>query len=340
MALRDTIMNDAADVRVSYIISTRNRARFLAQALANVREYITPQDELLVMDGGSTDDTPAVIAANRDLVWLFVSEPDKGEAHGLNKGMLAARGRIIKFLTDDDYIFPLAMGQAIELMESNPQVDALLCGGESCTWDEPSGQMRWRKYLYLPPGRRLADDARNIIVFTTCGLGLLIRQRLVTQVGLLDTTFKAVDTNYLARLIAHKVDFRYAHLKLFRHCEYSHSGQLDELKMARDRMRAMLVAGRWDLCVPKANDPSGSDLVMAQLLGLDKVSFGRALSLCMIYAEWLRRLGLGFLLWPFACVGRVAAAALLALRRIFRKAAVTIPPAAQEAEVNWDGSLH
>jgi hypothetical protein len=144
----------------------------------------------------------------------------------------------------------------------------------------------------------------------------------------------------MARLIAHKVDFRYAHLKLFRHCEYPHSGQLEELKMARDRMRAMLVAGRWDLCVPRAYYPAGSDLVMAQVLGLDKVPFGRSLSLCMIYAEWLRRLGLGFLLWPFACVGRLFATALLPLRRIFRKAAVTIPPAAEEAEVNWDGTLH
>ena len=45
-----------SSARVSYIITTRNRASFLDKALENVREFITPEDELIITDGGSTDD--------------------------------------------------------------------------------------------------------------------------------------------------------------------------------------------------------------------------------------------------------------------------------------------
>src|SRR5438094_178863 len=93
-------------IRVSYLISTKNRAKYLAQTLHNVREFITPADELIVIDGASTDDTRQVVEANKDIVTSFLSEPDRGEAHGFNKGILLSRGEFIKFVTDDDYIYP------------------------------------------------------------------------------------------------------------------------------------------------------------------------------------------------------------------------------------------
>jgi nucleoside-diphosphate-sugar epimerase len=50
-------MPTSEPVRVSYIIRTRNRAQCLSTTLDNVREFPALKDELLVMDGGSTDDT-------------------------------------------------------------------------------------------------------------------------------------------------------------------------------------------------------------------------------------------------------------------------------------------
>src|SRR5712692_3457942 len=102
-------MHNKQDVRVSYILTTRNRAPFLDKALANVREYITPEDELIVIDGASTDDTAEVIEKHGDIVSVFQSEPDYGEAHGFNKGILLSRGQIIKILSDDDYLYPDAV---------------------------------------------------------------------------------------------------------------------------------------------------------------------------------------------------------------------------------------
>ena len=51
----------STEKRVSYLISTKNRAEYLDRTLQNVREFITPQDELIIMDGGSTDNTTEII---------------------------------------------------------------------------------------------------------------------------------------------------------------------------------------------------------------------------------------------------------------------------------------
>ncbi len=48
---------DQGPVRVSYAVVTRNRSSHLRALLANVREFIEPEDELIVVDGGSTDET-------------------------------------------------------------------------------------------------------------------------------------------------------------------------------------------------------------------------------------------------------------------------------------------
>ena len=104
-------MTTQDNVRVTYLITTRNRGKFLKQTLSNVREFITPEDELIIIDGLSTDDTREVVEHNRDIVGTFLSEKDFGEAHAFNKGLFRARGRYIKPITDDDYYYPDAMRQ-------------------------------------------------------------------------------------------------------------------------------------------------------------------------------------------------------------------------------------
>src|SRR6516164_5681794 len=118
-------MRPQEDIRVTYLITTRNRGKFLKETLANVREFITPEDELLIIDGLSTDDTHEVVENNKDIVKTFVSEKDFGEAHAFNKGLFRAHGRYIKPLTDDDYYYPDSMRQLIQEMERNPDLDAI-----------------------------------------------------------------------------------------------------------------------------------------------------------------------------------------------------------------------
>jgi GT2 family glycosyltransferase len=258
--LADTNRDPAKSVRVSYIISTRNRAKFLAEALRNAREFITPADELIIVDGASTDDTANVVEANRDIVTKFISEPDRGEAHGFNKGILASRGELIKFLTDDDYTYPDAMRQAVSIMESHPEIEAMVCGGESFVFEPQLQKNRFVEYVWLPPDRRQADGLQNVFCHAYCGVGLVLRRRTIAQAGLLDTSYLIVDTEYMARLLTHQLKFVYADIKLFRHIEYDHSGVKRMNERLRDVMRIVKRMERWDMIDHDGRFPEGAVL--------------------------------------------------------------------------------
>src|SRR3989338_8323943 len=102
--------------RVSYIIATKNRAKIFDKKFLKLRQLLKPQDELIIIDGFSSDTTLDVIKKNIDIVDIYISEPDQGPAHAVNKGMLLAHGRYIKEFPDDDEIYPEAMEKALKVM--------------------------------------------------------------------------------------------------------------------------------------------------------------------------------------------------------------------------------
>ncbi len=90
----------------SVVIATHNRARELADCLASLARQSRPdQFEVVVVDNGSQDATPAVIAqaAGDRVRGIWVPDPNRAKAR--NAGIAAARGRIIIFC-DDDTIAP------------------------------------------------------------------------------------------------------------------------------------------------------------------------------------------------------------------------------------------
>jgi glycosyltransferase involved in cell wall biosynthesis len=275
-------------VRVSYIMTTKNRSKYFAKALQNIREFITTKDELIIIDGGSTDETLKLIKKNRDIISYFESEKDYGEAHALNKGILQSRGKLLKILTDDDYIYPKALRQAISVLERNPQIDAIQCGGEAYNVNEKTGETSILFYEQVFPEVEIAHNLLHVSTYCPCGLGLVLTRKIISRAGLFDTTFRAVDLSYMSKLILCNANFKYLNISLFRHMNYEHSGENFVRDIHRDEARAYLDHGLWEQTM-RVETP-----VLEKVLGLDKVPYGRQLLRSIKLLDLLRRKHLTF----------------------------------------------
>lgn len=90
---------------ISIVVSVLNGAGTLQKCLDSVAGQTYPARELIVIDGGSTDDTRELLQRNQSKLAYWVSEPDRGIYHAWNKGLARARGEWICFLGADDYLW-------------------------------------------------------------------------------------------------------------------------------------------------------------------------------------------------------------------------------------------
>jgi len=101
---------------VSIIIPSYNQGKFIRETIDSCLNQDYRPIEILVMDGGSKDETLAVLKSYDapELVW--VSEPDKGVVDAANKGMVRAMGDIITIQSSDDVFLPGAITIAVETL--------------------------------------------------------------------------------------------------------------------------------------------------------------------------------------------------------------------------------
>ncbi len=110
-------------VKVSVITPSFNHARFLRRTLDSVRSQQQVggglELEHIVVDGGSTDGTIEILRSCGPEV-LWISEPDRGQADALNKGLAMATGEIIGWLNSDDVYEPGALAAVLAVMYAEP----------------------------------------------------------------------------------------------------------------------------------------------------------------------------------------------------------------------------
>ena len=110
---------------MSVLTPSYQQGRFLGDCIASVRNQTYPEVEQIVCDGGSTDETIDVLRAAPDTV-RWVSEPDRGQSHALNKAFEMSRGEIIGWLNSDDAYFDReAVARVVEIFAQRPEVDVV-----------------------------------------------------------------------------------------------------------------------------------------------------------------------------------------------------------------------
>lgn len=92
--------------RISVITPSLNQGRFLRRTLESVLSQDYPDLELIVMDGGSTDESVSILREYDSQLTYWVSQPDGGQPQALNLGLSRATGQVIAYLNSDDWYAP------------------------------------------------------------------------------------------------------------------------------------------------------------------------------------------------------------------------------------------
>lgn len=88
--------------KITVITICFNIGNELEQTIKSVIGQSYPNIEYIIIDGGSTDDTMAVLKRYKDNISLIVSEPDKGVYDAMNKGVRLATGDYVNFMNGGD----------------------------------------------------------------------------------------------------------------------------------------------------------------------------------------------------------------------------------------------
>jgi glycosyltransferase involved in cell wall biosynthesis len=177
------IAGDGAEITelVTVIMSVRNRAEAIVDAIASVRRQSYPHWELLVVDDGSTDETRAVVRSLADIdtrVRLIEQEPT-GVSSARNRGLRAARGDLVAFLDSDNRWMPRFLEYSLRAMAAG-SLPAVHSGVEL---HRDGGEIRYRG---LSGTRADLLYAGNFIDLNS----FVARRSLLAEVGGFDESLK------------------------------------------------------------------------------------------------------------------------------------------------------
>lgn len=186
-------MTDQTRPLVSIITPSFNQAAFLPATLDSVLSQDYKHLELIVMDGGSTDGSVAILEAQTDSRLTWVSEPDRGQSHALNKGMARAQGEFLTYLNSDDLLTPHTVAFIVDYFETHAEADFLF--GDCVLIDE-----RGKPFSL---GQGVPFNLRDALTSSPPGLwqqGAFWRRRVYERIGDFDETLHyTMDTEYWVR---------------------------------------------------------------------------------------------------------------------------------------------
>jgi glycosyltransferase involved in cell wall biosynthesis len=140
---------------ISVLIDTYNHGDFIEQAVESVlaQDFPAKQMEILVVDDGSTDDTPQRLLKYADRI-RYLRKENGGQASAINVGIAHVKGEVVAFLDGDDVWLPNKVSRVIQEFQSNPR--AVFVYHKFSFWDSRDGR-EWDPEWPLISGDVVAD---------------------------------------------------------------------------------------------------------------------------------------------------------------------------------------
>lgn len=105
--------------RITVVTPSLNQGRFLEETILSVLGQQYPNLEYIIMDGGSTDDSVAIIRRYEKHLAYWISEKDDGQAAAINSGFARATGEILAWLNSDDMYLPGTLSHVARMLDTN-----------------------------------------------------------------------------------------------------------------------------------------------------------------------------------------------------------------------------
>jgi len=171
--------------KISVIIPTYNREKYIAQAVESVLSQDYPNIEIIVVDDGSVDGTREIAAHYGDKI-RYLQQENSGIASARNAGVAAAQGDLIAWLDSDDYYESGKLTAQMKYLNEHPEAEIVFTKYENFTEDEITPAIQ----------ARLSSEVDNRYYLASS----LAKRSLVDEVGMRDGKYKAAeDTDWVLR---------------------------------------------------------------------------------------------------------------------------------------------
>ena len=180
------VLTDTQAPLVSVIIPTFNRAWTVGSAIDSVIVQNYPNFELIVVDDGSSDHTPALLSAYKDAI-LPIHQPNRGVSAARNRGIAAASGDLIAFLDSDDYWLPGKLSEQVAFFKAHPA--AWICQTEEI-WIRNGRRVNPRRRHKKPAGDIFIPSLELCLVSPSA---VMAKKALFVEIGGFDENLPACE---------------------------------------------------------------------------------------------------------------------------------------------------
>jgi glycosyltransferase involved in cell wall biosynthesis len=147
--------------RVAVVIPSYNHARFVGAALDSVLSQSRRPERVLVVDDGSSDETPSVVRSYHERGIELHTQENAGPHSALNRAvtLAAADCDVIGILNSDDLYHPGRLAACVSLLESTPETDVVVTAFDEIDEEGRTVETHWRKVAWSPPDEIRPDVA-------------------------------------------------------------------------------------------------------------------------------------------------------------------------------------